>query len=131
MTTTAQAPLSSKANTVGLKTAMNILDKWGCSPEQEWQILGMKKSSYYKNRENPDSARISNDQLERISYILNMHQSLRVVFDNPENVYGFMGMKNHNPFFNGRSPLELLSSGRFGTLYEVFKRVDALRGGGL
>ncbi len=126
-----QTTLPPNANAIGLKATMNILGKWGCSPEQEWSILGMKKSSYYNYREQPASARLSEDQLERMSYVLNMHQALRIVFDNAENVYGFMRMKNNNPFFNGRSPLELIATGNFGTLYEVFKRIDALRGAGI
>lgn len=125
-------PISSSSTMArGLRTVFNILDKWKCSPEQQWCILGMKKSTYYKNRESVDTARLSGDQVERISYILNIHAALRIVFDNPENVYGFMSMENHNPYFNGRTPLDLISTGNFGTLYETFKRVDALRGGGL
>ena len=91
----------------------------------------MKKSTYYKNRESVDTARLSGDQVERISYILNIHAALRIVFDNPENVYGFMSMPNNNSYFNGRTPLTVISTGNFGALYETFKRVDALRGGGL
>ena len=102
-----QTTLPPNANAIGLKAAMNILDKWGCSPEQEWLILGMKKSSYYNYREQPASARLSEDQLERMSYILNMHQALRIVFDNPENVYGFMRMKNNNPFLMAAAHLSL------------------------
>lgn len=123
--------LPTKAGAIGLKAAFNILDKWGCTPEQEWHILGMKKSTYYKNRESSNNARLSADQLERVSYILNIHATLRMIFDNPENVYGFMSMANNNPFFNGKAPLELIATGRFGSLYEAFKRIDALRGGGL
>jgi hypothetical protein len=40
-----------------------------------------------------------------------------------------MAMKNNNPYFNGNSPLALISTGKFGTLYEVFKRIDAMRNG--
>ena len=123
--------ISPQAAATGLKTAINILDQWGCSPEQEWAILGMKKSSYYKHRENAESARITGDQLERISYILNIHAALRVIFDNPENLYGFMSMENHNPFFNGESPLTIIATGNFGSLYEVYKRIDTLRGAGV
>ncbi len=39
---------------------------------------------------------------------LNIHQALRIVFENPANQYGFMKMKNHNPYFSGRSPLEVI-----------------------
>lgn len=114
-----------------LRAALNILDKWGCSPEQAWNILGMKRSTYYRYREAGVKPRLSRDQVERASYILNIHAALRLVFDNPENVYGFMSMENHNPYFNGRSPLSIIASGNFGSLYEVFRRIDSLRGGGL
>jgi hypothetical protein len=125
-----QTPSPEKAGR-GLKAALNILDKWGCSAEQAWNILGMKRSTFYKYREGGDRPQLTGDQLERISYILNMHAALRVVFDNPENVYGFMSMENHNPYFNGRSPLDLIATGNFGALYETARRIDALRGAGL
>jgi uncharacterized protein (DUF2384 family) len=114
---------------VGLKAVLNILDKWKCSAEQQMAILQLPRSTYYKLRSNPTVAKLSADQVERISYLLNIHAALRLIFDNPENVYGYMGMANDNPPFNGKAPLELVESGRFGPLYETFKHVDALRGG--
>lgn len=113
----------------GLQVALNILDKWGCTPEQQWHILGVNRSTYYRYRDGIDNPQLSHDQAERISYILNMHAALRMAFDNPENVYGFMSMENNNPFFNGRTPINIISSGDFGALYEVFKRVEALNTG--
>ena len=91
----------------------------------------MKRSTFYKYREGGDRPQLTGDQLERISYILNIHAALRVLFDNPENVYGFMSMENHNPYFNGRSPLDIIATGNFGALYETARRIDALRGAGL
>lgn len=114
---------------VGLKTAFNILDKWGCSREQILNILQISRSAYHKYRAEPKSAKLSNDQLERLSYLLNIHAALRIVFDNPSNAYGFMSMPNHNPYFNGATPLEIIASGHFGALYETHNRIDALRGG--
>jgi len=114
---------------VGLKAAMSILDKWGSTPEQVQAILQMSKASFYKLRKDSAAVQLSHDQFERLSYLLNIHAALRTLFENPENVYGFMAMKNHNPYFNGRAPLELIGSGHFGTLYEVYKHIDALRGG--
>jgi len=113
----------------GLKAVMNILDKWGCGSEAKMAILRLPRATFYKYQANPDSARLDRDQLTRISYLLNIHQALRVVFENRENVYGFMSKKNGNPFFNGRAPLEVIEDGDFGALYETFKRVDTLRGG--
>ncbi|WP_413738844.1 antitoxin Xre-like helix-turn-helix domain-containing protein [Sodalis sp. RH21] len=114
---------------IGLKAVMAILDKWGATPDQAQAILQISKASFYKFKREPGAAQLSNDQLERLSYLLNIHAALRTLFENPENVYGFMGLNNHNPFFNGHAPLELISSGHFGTLYEVYKHIDALRGG--
>lgn len=119
----------SRTHSTGLKTVLNILSRWGCSPEQMQALLQVSRSAFYKLKKDPTSARLTHDQVERLSYLLNIHASLRLIFDNPENVYGFMAMKNANPFFNGRSPLEIISTGSFGALYEVHKRIDALRSG--
>ncbi|ASP49476.1 antitoxin Xre-like helix-turn-helix domain-containing protein [Cognaticolwellia beringensis] len=115
-------------SSVAFKLGSNILEKWRCSASDKQAILGLTKSSYYRLQNN-ESATLSNDQLERISYIANIHQALKMVFTNPDNIYGFMAMKNDNPYFNGNSPLSLISTGKFGTLYEVFKRIDAMRNG--
>ncbi|KPB42591.1 Uncharacterized protein AC509_1714 [Pseudomonas amygdali pv. morsprunorum] len=71
---------------------------------------------------------LDNDQIARISLILNVHGALRTIFDNPENVYGFPRMANDNEFFDGRAPLEIMSTGSFINLYETFRRIDVLRG---
>lgn len=113
----------------GLRAVFAILDKWGCSPEQAMAILRLLKATYYKYFRDPASARLNEDQIERLSYLVNIHAHLRLLFENPENQYGFMRMKNHNPFFNGRSPLEVIASGSFAALYETHQRIDALRGG--
>lgn len=113
----------------GLKTVFAILDKWHCSAEQIQRILQISKAAYYKYRNDPACASLTQDQLERISYLLNIHSCLRLLFDNPQNLYGFMAMPNHNPYFNGQSPLDVISSGQFSALYETYKHIDALRGG--
>jgi len=125
-----KSPADARRKSVsGLKAAFNILDKWGCTADQAQAILRLPKATYYKYRNDPESARLDRDQLTRISYLLNMHQALRIVFENPENVYGFMRKRNHNPYFHGRAPLEVIESGDFATLYETFRRIDTLRNG--
>jgi hypothetical protein len=56
------------------------------------------------------------------------HRPARLVFDNPDNVYGFVSMANDNEFFNGRSPLAIMAQGDMVSLYETFRRIDMLRG---
>lgn len=118
-----------KQASVALKVALNIFDKWGCSVEQKIAILGLTRSTFYRITKAPEKATLSHDQVERISYILNIHQALRMVFSNAENIYGYMQMANNNPYFNGKAPLSIIETGAFGALYEVYKRIDAMRGG--
>jgi mannose/fructose/N-acetylgalactosamine-specific phosphotransferase system component IID len=102
----------------GLRAAVAILEKWQASIDQACRILRISRSTHVRA-----------DQMQRISFVLNIHAALRLVFDNPENVYGFPAMVNHNEFFNGRTPLEIMAQGDMISLYETFRRIDVLRGG--
>ncbi|GGW82201.1 antitoxin Xre-like helix-turn-helix domain-containing protein [Alteromonas halophila] len=117
----------SDAASQSLHVAVNVLGKWKATREQMATILGISPASIARAKKK-ELVSLSRDQLERVSYVLNIHAALRTVFDNPENVYGFVHKKNHNPFFNGATPFELMLKGSVANLYEVFKRVDALRG---
>lgn len=119
---------SGSPSTAGLRTAINILEKWGAGGDTGSAILRVSRSTYTRAKRG-EAVSLDRDQLTRVSLVLNIHAALRVLFDNPENLYGFMGMKNHNPFFEGRSPLEVIAGGDFVALYETFRRLDALRGG--
>ncbi|SDU84629.1 antitoxin Xre-like helix-turn-helix domain-containing protein [Pseudomonas mucidolens] len=114
----------------GLRTAVSILEKWQASSDQVCRILRISRSTYTraKQRGGEWSIGLDHDQMQRISFVLNIHATLRMVFDNPENVYGFPGMVNDNSFFNGRTPLEIMAQGDMISLYETFRRIDALRG---
>ncbi|VVO78222.1 hypothetical protein PS903_01626 [Pseudomonas fluorescens] len=114
----------------GLRAAVGILEKWAASGDQACRILRISRSTYTRARQrDPEWAvTLDSDQMQRISFVLNIHAALRLVFDNPENVYGFPSMANENEFFNGRSPLEIMSQGDMISLYETFRRIDVLRG---
>ena len=115
------------ASSTGLRAVLNILDQWGCDQTQILKILQISRSTYHRYRSNPESAKLSHDQLERLSCLLNIHAALRVLFDNPENVQGFMSMSNNNHFFNGAKPLDIIATGNFGALYETNKHIIALQ----
>ncbi|WP_160109665.1 antitoxin Xre-like helix-turn-helix domain-containing protein [Pseudomonas izuensis] len=114
----------------GLRAAVGILEKWAASSEQACHILRISRSTYTRARQrDPDWAvALDADQMQRISFVLNIHATLRLIFDNPQNVYGFPSMANDNEFFNGRTPLEIMAQGDMISLYETFRRIDALRG---
>ncbi len=123
-------PLSKEQCVSGLRTALRILDKWDASSEQACRILRISRSTYTRAKQTGSewSVGLDMDQMHRISFVLNIHAALRTVFDNPDNVYGFPAMANGNEFFNGRKPLDIMAQGDIVSLYETFRRVDALRG---
>jgi uncharacterized protein (DUF2384 family) len=121
--------LPNSAAQAAITSALNIMDKWSCSEKEKMALLGIGRSTLHKYHSTPASARLSPDLLERISYLLNIHAILRMLFENPENVYGFMRMPNHNAFFNGKAPMEILSTGLVSALYEVHRHLDAIRDG--
>ncbi|MCG9694962.1 hypothetical protein L1D55_25205 [Vibrio sp. Isolate22] len=93
----------------GLKSAETLLLKWGATHEQIPVILPTEE-----------------DNLEvRISHILNIHATLRTIFSNEANVYGFMCHANNNTFFNGRSPIRIIASGRLSDLQEVREKIES------
>ncbi|MFS1873311.1 MbcA/ParS/Xre antitoxin family protein [Enterovibrio norvegicus] len=123
-------PITTKQMSVaGFKAANNILKGWGIEASDAMNIMGLAKSTYHKYKADPERANLTKDQLERVSYLLNIHSALRIVFDNQENVQGFMNMINHNAYFEGRAPIEVIKQGRVADLYEVASRIDVLRSG--
>lgn len=76
-----------RLNITGLKAVFNILGEWGCSPEQSVLTLDLEKSAYDDCRKDINKASLSDEQQERVSYILNIHAALRMIFDNPENLW--------------------------------------------
>lgn len=117
--------------TAGLRAAVSILEKWRATTEQTCNILRISRSTHARARMQSGAWAVSldTDQLQRISFVLNIHAALRLLFDNPENLYGFVSMANRNEFFNGRAPLEVMAQGDMVSLYETFRRIDSLRGG--
>ncbi|MGM0785972.1 MAG: hypothetical protein ACQEUM_17900 [Pseudomonadota bacterium] len=115
--------------TKGLKTAVTILEKWGATTEQGAAILNVPAGIYSQaQRHDPEwHVSLDDNQLARISYVLNIHAALRVIFNDPEDRYGFMAMPNHNPGFDGRSPLAVIACGDLGTLRETWLRVNMER----
>ncbi|WP_283131111.1 MbcA/ParS/Xre antitoxin family protein [Enterovibrio norvegicus] len=125
-----KSPITTKQMSVaGFKAANNILKGWGIEASDVMKIMGLAKSTYHKYKADPEKANLTKDQLERVSYLLNIHSALRIVFDNQENVQGFMNMINHNAYFEGRTPIDVIKQGRVADLYEVASRIDALRSG--
>jgi len=116
-------------NATALRTAVKILKKWQASEEQIEAVLKVSGSIYKgENQDDEESATdLDKNQLQRISMVLNIHAALRTVFENPKNLYAFPSMKNDNTFFNGKTPLEVISQGGLADLQGTLNSIESLK----
>ena len=114
---------------IGLRAAVTILEHWKANRNQIQQVLRISPATLLRTKGEATASRLDCDQLERISIVLNIHATMRTLFKNSANVYGFMGRPNGNEFFNGRAPLEVISHGSMLTLVETYRRINRLRNG--
>ena len=113
----------SSATRIGMRTSLKIMEKWGCNQEQVQALLRLPK---HYNDLDFEQVSFNQEQIERISYILNIHASLKALFSNPENIYGFMSMVNHNQPFNGTKPIDMIFNGENKNLQLVMEHIDQL-----
>lgn len=113
-------------HSVAFDLGNSLLEKWGCTTAQKLAILGIAKADFTRYQKNPSLVYLNTEQLQRISYLSNIHQSLKEVFSNPENLYGFMNMKNNNSYFNGRTPLSIIATGKVDDFSDIFKCIDSM-----
>lgn len=116
--------LTGEQCSVGLKVALRIIGAWRATPGQACRILRISPSTFRRAaRGIACGSRLDSDQQQRIALVLGIHGVLRSAFTNQSNVQGFPGFKNANPFFEGRTPLEVMAQGDMISLYETYRRI--------
>ena len=122
---------ASKTAGAALRTFFNIVRHWGLSTEQAMTLLGFDKrtrSTYFKWKHDPDSARLLKEKLERLSYIFGIYKDLQVLLPKPESADHWNHRPNAVALFSGRSALDRMLTGNVADLYVVRQYLDALCG---
>lgn len=113
-----------------LPVVFRILEKWQCNTDEQLRLLGISsRSTLNKYKESKGGIRLSLDIQERMSYILNIHKCLRLLFTADDSIYGWVRKPNSHLFFAGRSAMDVMNGGRVADLYEVATRLQSWRGG--
>lgn len=106
-----------------------IFKKWELSQQERMALLGMTSTSMLHRFEvNPEKVSFCPELELRMSLLLNIHEALRLLFSNSQNVYGYIKMLNHNAPFFGRTPLQIACDDFMG-LVKVHDVLDGMRGG--
>ncbi|MFL1484795.1 hypothetical protein [Marinobacter sp. LN3S78] len=111
---------------IGLTTSQRIMKVWGIGESDQERILSIEPGEL----DSFDALEaLTDDQLAKVSYLLNIHASLKELFQNPENRCGFMTAVNHNPPYDGRRPVDFVMTGEVDALKRVFESLERMKHG--
>lgn len=120
---------SAKLATSALRTFFNIASLWRLNADEAMTLLGLdSRSTYFKWKKHPESAKLNSDKLERLSYIFGIYKALQVLLPSPEAADQWIKRPNSAFPFQGKSALERMLTGRVADLYIVRQYLDGQRG---
>ena len=108
------------------RAALNLFGKWGVTDEQGAVLVDMPVRSYRRwKSEGP--GRLSRDVRARLSNLIGIHKSLRIIFQEAQRGYDWV--RAPNAAFAGSSALDVMLGGELTDLMRVRRYLDAERGG--
>lgn len=124
------SPTPPAMSAAAIRAFKNIADLWQLNLEEQMTLLGQPgRSTYFRWKKEPESAHLSHDTLERISYILGIYKALAILLPEPKAADSWIKKPNAAALFQGQSALQRMLSGNVGDLYVVRQYLDAMRGG--
>lgn len=112
-----------------LKTFFNIMKVWRLNTEQSMTLLGLdSRSTLFKWKKDPASARLNPDKLERLSYIFGIYKALQLLLPKAESADTWLHRPNTASPFNGQPAIDRMLSGHVADLYVVRQYLDGQRG---
>lgn len=114
---------------VALKGFFGICREWDCTQKEMMQLLGGVSRSTLAKYETLPHVTLSQDTLERISYILGIYKSLRVMYPTAERANRRVRLEASEVPFSGTSALDFMALGSMKHLMETRRYFDAKRAG--
>ena len=112
-----------------LTAFFNIAAAWGLSADDERVLLGSPPRSTFFKWKSERSAKLPQDTLERISYLLGIYKALHILLPTPEAADAWVKKPNTAAITQGKSALDRMRGGRVIDLADVRRYLDAERGG--
>jgi hypothetical protein len=120
---------SANVSKSALRTFFNIANAWGLNVDEAMTLLGLdSRSTYFKWKKHPETAKLNADKLERLSYIFGIYKALQVLLPNPDSADQWIKRSNTASPFQGKSALERMLTGHVADLYVVRQYLDGQRG---
>ena len=111
-----------------LKGFFFLAERWGLDTREQLALLGQPPRSTFFAWKKGGRAVLSQDTMERISYLLGIWKALRILIPDDRQAQAWVKQPNDNPLFQGAAPIERMTRGRILDLADVRRLLDARRG---
>src|SRR5215831_14601155 len=111
-----------------LTAFFNIANAWDLTADDERVLLGSPPRSTFFKWKSERTAKLSQDTLERISYVMGIYKALHILLPTSEAADAWIKKPNAATITNGTSALERMRGGRVVDLADVRRYLDAQRG---
>ncbi|WP_367277856.1 antitoxin Xre/MbcA/ParS toxin-binding domain-containing protein [Paraburkholderia sp.] len=123
-------PTFTEMSAAGLRAFFKIAHDWDLSADEQIVLLGSPgRSTFFKWKQAPESARLGRDTLERLSLLLGIYKALQILLPQPAAADAWVKRPNSAPPFGGRRALDRMLAGNISDLVAVRQYLDAMRGG--
>jgi hypothetical protein len=120
---------STQVSKSALRTYFNITNAWNLNADEAMTLLGLdSRSTYFKWKKKPESAKLTPDKLERLSYIFGIYKALQILLPTVDSADQWIKRPNSALPFQGKSALERMLKGHVADLYVVRQYLDGQRG---
>ena len=108
------------------RACLNLFARWGVTDAEAATLLDAAPRTYARWKAG-EFGRLGRDQKARLSNLMGIHKALRIVFREPDRVYGWV--RRPNRAFGMRSALHVMLGGELTDIMRVRHYLDAERGG--
>lgn len=124
--TTAGGQISDDQAAALARAVVSLFRRWSLTDGQACTLLGGLSTATYSRWKRGAIGRITIDLATRLSNLIGIHKSLRILFTDTSRVYDWV--QRPNEVFGGRSALEVMLRGQLTDLMRVRAYLDAERG---
>ena len=110
---------------VALRAFSNIAKVWSLTEEEQVLILGEPAQATFDAWRREETAEVTKDTIERISYVLGIFRAINTLLPNKELAAEWVRRPNNAPIFAGTSAVERMTAGNVSDLYVVRQCFDA------
>ena len=109
------------------RAVVKLFDKWDITDAQASVLLGGLSARTWARWKTGAIGRVPRDLKSRLSNLMGIHKTLRIIFTDTERAYGWV--KRPNDAFGETPALEIMLGGELTDIMRVRRYLDSVRGG--